>query len=104
MENLTNISDEALLESAQQIAEELERRGLRLSRSLGEHAVDGTEYETAREEADPFLKPGSPAAKQYASARGRTGMRRWMEPLSKVDVLGRPTVFSDGFGSQNHGR
>lgn len=102
IENPHTATDDELLESAQQIAEELERRGLRLSHSLGEHAVDSVEYERARE-VDPFLVPGSEEAKEYARERGVSGLPRWMERLSKVDMFGRPTVFSDRFDPSDRG-
>jgi hypothetical protein len=33
----------------------------------------------------------------YAHQSGKSGKPRWMEPFSKVDVFGKPTVFSPNF-------
>lgn len=105
MENFRNASDEELLEAAREIAEEAKRRGLRLSRSLGELARSATamaaEYDD--DEVDPFLKPGSPAAKQYARERDQSGRPRWMKPFSPTDLFGRPTVFSDAYDPTDRG-
>ncbi len=107
MEDFTNVSDDELLESARRIAIEAERRGLRLSRSLGTLASDGAEldedYERGYEEVDPFLEPGSPAAKAYARGAGPSGRPRWMERFAKTDMFGRPTAFSDGFDPLDRG-
>ena len=35
--------------------------------------------------------------KKYAHQKGVSGFSRWMEPFSKVDMFGKPTVFSDKF-------
>ena len=43
------------------------------------------------------LEPGSEWAKRYADEEGPSGMPRWMEPFSKVDLFGHPSVFSDAF-------
>ena len=108
MEDFTNTTDAELLESARLIAAEAERRGLRLTRSLGELASNGAaevmeDRENRYEEVDPFLEPGSPAAKAYARQDGASGRPRWMEQFSKTDMFGRPTVFSDGYDPTDRG-
>jgi hypothetical protein len=101
MEDFTDTPDDELLESAQQIAREADRRGLGLLHSLGEIAGDGVEitgpYETGHKEVDLFLEPGSPTAKAYAHQTGTSGRLQWMERFSQIDMFGRPTVFSDRF-------
>lgn len=62
------------------------------------------------DDRDPFLpsggslKPGSAWAKRYAEEEGPSGMPRWMEPFSKVDLFGNPTVFSNAFGRSRNRR
>jgi len=99
MEDYGDISGDKLSKPTQQGDEELELRNLRSSRALGVYVVDSTEYATLREEVEPFLVPGSDEAKEYAREPGLSGQPRWMERFSKVDILGQPTVFSDGFNS-----
>lgn len=86
---------------------EIDQRGQRVSRALGEFASDDAEgayrEEGDREESNPFLDPGSLAARAYARGRGRTGHLRWMEPFAKVYMFGYPTVFSDEFDPSNRG-
>lgn len=33
----------------------------------------------------------------HAQEKGKSGSPRWMEPFSKVDMFGKPTVFSPDF-------
>lgn len=35
--------------------------------------------------------------KDYACEKGPSGFSRWAEPFSKVDMFGKPTVFSPRF-------
>jgi hypothetical protein len=105
-EDFTSTPDIDSYEANRQIAAETERRGKRLRSALGEFASDGVEITGNRndyEQNEPPFEPGSPAAKAYARAQGASGKPRWMERFSKVDILGRPTVFSDRFDPTDHG-
>ncbi len=91
-EEFTDIPDDASLEFGRDSMGEDDQRGLGLARSLGRLANSQTEI------IEPFLEPGSPAAKAYARQTGASGTPRWMEPFSGFDILGLPTVFNDNFG------
>lgn len=108
MENFRSASDEELLDAAREIAEEAELRGLRIPRALGElagDAVDLADYDDddERDDEDPFLKPGSSAARRYAHGKGTSGLPRWMERFSPTDMFGRPTVFSSSYDPTDRG-
>jgi hypothetical protein len=96
-EEFTGVPDDELLDLTEEVTGEVDQRDVRLSRSLGGLANRQAEIAGVYEEVDPFLEPGSPAAKSYAHGTGVTGSRRWMEPFAKIDMFGRPTVFSDDF-------
>ena len=105
-EDFTNTPDIDAYEADRQITAETMRRGKRLRSALGELASDSTEITGNRndyEQNEPPFEPGSPAAKAYARERGASGKPRWMERFSKVDILGRPTVFSDRFDPTDRG-
>ena len=95
-EKFTDVPGDRILEPAEETAYEDDQYGLDLTRSLGMLANGQIEI------IDPSLKPGSSAAKAYARDTGVSGMQRWMEPFSKFDILGMPTVFSsDNFGQSD---
>jgi hypothetical protein len=105
-EDFTSKPDVGSYEANRQFAAETGRQGNRLRSALGELASDGAEISGNRndyEQNEPPFESGSPAAKAYAHERGASGKPRWMERFSKVDILGRPTVFSDQFDRTDRG-
>ena len=107
VEDFTSLPEGEYTEADQRDDLEIGQRRQRVSRALGEFASDDTDgtyrEEGDKEESNPFLDSGSPAARAYARGRGRTGQRRWMEPFAEVDMFGNPTVFSDRFDPSNRG-
>jgi hypothetical protein len=91
-EEFTDIPDDASLEFERAAMGEDYQYDLGLTRSLGGLANSQTEI------IEPFLEPGSEAAKAYARQTGASGIQRWMEPFSRLDILGLPTVFNDNLG------
>lgn len=51
--------------------------------------------EERKDEMDYTFGRGKYAGnRRHAREKGESGRPRWTEPFSKVDMLGRPTVFS----------
>ena len=107
IEDVTNRPEGEYTEADQRDDLEIDQRNQRVARALGEFASDDADdayhQEYDSEQSNPFVDPGSPAARAYARGRGRTGRRRWMEPFAEVDMFGYPTVFSDEFDPSNRG-
>lgn len=107
VEDFTSRPEGEYIEANQRDDLEIDQRSQRVARALGEFASDDADdayrQEYDSEQSNPFLAPGSPAAKAYARGRGRTGQRRWMESFAEVDMFGYPTVFSDRYDPSNRG-